>query len=77
MEREDRGPVEENTHDYVRLVLDYACIGLDDAVSGWFAYPWALRIWTLTKIARTSTLTSYPGFTSRVCEEAVSTTAAT
>ena len=74
---EDMGHVEENTHDYVRIVLGYACIGFDDAVSCWFTLPWALRLWTLTKIERTIMLTSSPALPHGFVMKRLDTTAAT
>ena len=38
---EDLGSDKENTHDYVYIVPDYACIGFDDAVSYLITLPWA------------------------------------
>ena len=74
---EDMGYVEENTHDYVYIVLNYACIGVDDAVSCLSTLPWALRLWTLTKRACTIMLTPSPalphGFVMKLSDTTAST----
>ena len=74
---EDVGSHEEDMHDYVYLMPDYACIGFDDTVSCSATLSWALRLGSLTKRAYTIMLASFPIIPAWVCDERSGTTAVT